>query len=383
MTTFGARAGPGIRPPVRHHARRGRDHRRGPGRRPGGDRRPEDGGADGARPGHRRRGQPGDGRPAGRLPVPRLAPRPRGRARCGSPATTRRVATDGRSATEAAGFMENATLVSEVTSMPNGPDIDTEVPPSGPGCVECTAADGWWFHLRRCAHCGHVGCCEFVAVTARQPPRRERGPPGRPELRARRGLVLGLRARGGLRRSGAGPAALAPARPARPRPGRPRARRLAVPAALTMTMPEADPSDHVDHPYAREIDDERRAGMRSARSSARCAASRVPRAQVPARPGLDGPRRRRPPRYLARRSAGPVRADQRRDVRGPRGRYRRAERHVPGGHGRPALGRRVDQANAGRSRMVTEWHALREPSNEAAWSSPSRGSTTTPSTSAA
>jgi hypothetical protein len=38
--------------------------------------------------------------------------------------------------------------------------IDTEVPPSGPGCVECLASDGWWFHLRRCAHCGQVGCCD-------------------------------------------------------------------------------------------------------------------------------------------------------------------------------------------------------------------------------
>jgi hypothetical protein len=39
-------------------------------------------------------------------------------------------------------------------------DIDQTVPPSGPGCVECTASDGWWFHLRRCARCGHVGCCD-------------------------------------------------------------------------------------------------------------------------------------------------------------------------------------------------------------------------------
>jgi hypothetical protein len=40
-------------------------------------------------------------------------------------------------------------------------DIDPTVPPSGDGCVECLAtADGWWFHLRRCARCGHVGCCD-------------------------------------------------------------------------------------------------------------------------------------------------------------------------------------------------------------------------------
>jgi hypothetical protein len=38
--------------------------------------------------------------------------------------------------------------------------IDLEVPPSGPGCVECEVTGGWWFHLRRCAHCGHVGCCD-------------------------------------------------------------------------------------------------------------------------------------------------------------------------------------------------------------------------------
>src|SRR3954454_17567430 len=33
--------------------------------------------------------------------------------------------------------------------------------PSGDGCVECMASpDGWWFHLRRCAECGHIGCCD-------------------------------------------------------------------------------------------------------------------------------------------------------------------------------------------------------------------------------
>ena len=38
--------------------------------------------------------------------------------------------------------------------------IDPDVAPSGPGCVECEAAGGWWVHLRRCAQCGHVGCCD-------------------------------------------------------------------------------------------------------------------------------------------------------------------------------------------------------------------------------
>jgi hypothetical protein len=38
--------------------------------------------------------------------------------------------------------------------------IDVSVPPSGPGCVECERTGGWWLHLRRCAACGHVGCCD-------------------------------------------------------------------------------------------------------------------------------------------------------------------------------------------------------------------------------
>jgi Zn-finger in ubiquitin-hydrolases and other protein len=39
-------------------------------------------------------------------------------------------------------------------------DIDPSVPPSATGCVECDAVGGWWLHLRRCAQCGHIGCCD-------------------------------------------------------------------------------------------------------------------------------------------------------------------------------------------------------------------------------
>ncbi len=39
-------------------------------------------------------------------------------------------------------------------------DVDPSIPPSGTGCVECLATDGWWVHLRRCARCGHIGCCD-------------------------------------------------------------------------------------------------------------------------------------------------------------------------------------------------------------------------------
>jgi hypothetical protein len=40
------------------------------------------------------------------------------------------------------------------------PAVDPSVPPSGAGCLECDAAGGWWLHLRRCALCGHIGCCD-------------------------------------------------------------------------------------------------------------------------------------------------------------------------------------------------------------------------------
>jgi Zn-finger in ubiquitin-hydrolases and other protein len=38
--------------------------------------------------------------------------------------------------------------------------INSAAKPSGTGCVECQASGGWWLHLRRCAQCGHIGCCD-------------------------------------------------------------------------------------------------------------------------------------------------------------------------------------------------------------------------------
>ena len=40
------------------------------------------------------------------------------------------------------------------------PGIDPSAPPSGTGCADCEDTGGWWFHLRRCAECGHIGCCD-------------------------------------------------------------------------------------------------------------------------------------------------------------------------------------------------------------------------------
>jgi hypothetical protein len=38
--------------------------------------------------------------------------------------------------------------------------INPAAKPSGTGCVECLPKGGWWLHLRRCAECGHIGCCD-------------------------------------------------------------------------------------------------------------------------------------------------------------------------------------------------------------------------------
>ena len=43
---------------------------------------------------------------------------------------------------------------------PERDGINPAAEPSGMGCVECSATGGWWFHLRRCAECGHIGCCD-------------------------------------------------------------------------------------------------------------------------------------------------------------------------------------------------------------------------------
>ena len=44
--------------------------------------------------------------------------------------------------------------------MTQAEEIDPTATPSGAGCAECAAAGGGWVHLRRCAACGHVGCCD-------------------------------------------------------------------------------------------------------------------------------------------------------------------------------------------------------------------------------
>jgi hypothetical protein len=48
-----------------------------------------------------------------------------------------------------------------MTSVTDPPGmVNPSVPPSGTGCVECEQEGFWWVHLRRCACCGHIGCCD-------------------------------------------------------------------------------------------------------------------------------------------------------------------------------------------------------------------------------
>ena len=37
--------------------------------------------------------------------------------------------------------------------------LDLEPMPTG-GCEECLALGDQWIHLRYCATCGHIGCCD-------------------------------------------------------------------------------------------------------------------------------------------------------------------------------------------------------------------------------
>ena len=84
--------------------------------------------------------------------------------------------------------------------------INPAVPPSGAGCVECDAVGGWWVHLRRCAECGHIGCCD---TSPAQHATAHAGATGHPFIRSYEPgeiLVLQLLGRADVRRTGPGAA---------------------------------------------------------------------------------------------------------------------------------------------------------------------------------
>ena len=78
--------------------------------------------------------------------------------------------------------------------------INPAAKPSGTGCVECLALGGWWLHLRRCAECDHIGCCDNSASQHASKHNAARGHPTITSLRAGRAVVLRLSYRGILRR---------------------------------------------------------------------------------------------------------------------------------------------------------------------------------------
>ena len=55
----------------------------------------------------------------------------------------------------------NATPKGSIKMKKDHTGVNPASKPSGDGCVECLASRrGWWFHLRRCAECGYIGCCD-------------------------------------------------------------------------------------------------------------------------------------------------------------------------------------------------------------------------------
>ncbi|MDT5134629.1 MAG: hypothetical protein QOE41_3940 [Mycobacterium sp.] len=114
--------------------------------------------------------------------------------------------------------------------------FDQTVPPTGAGCVECLTTGGWWFHLRRCATCGHIGCCD--SSSSQHASAHAARPLGRSIVRTRRELVMGLPEQPIRSRAPFAPADKSPELPASPRSRRRGAGLLGVPTALAITPDE-------------------------------------------------------------------------------------------------------------------------------------------------
>ena len=118
--------------------------------------------------------------------------------------------------------------------------VDPTVPPSGTGCVECDAAGGWWVHLRRCAACGHIGCCDDSLARHASAHWRETGHPIIRSFEPGEDWFWNYE----TNEYYDGPELAAPdCRPEgrdRPRPARPGARRLGGPVASTRQLSVGD-----------------------------------------------------------------------------------------------------------------------------------------------
>ena len=114
--------------------------------------------------------------------------------------------------------------------------INPPVPPSGPGCVECDATGGWWFHLRRCAECGHIGCCDTSPSQHASAHAKEAGHPFITSFEPGESWFWNFGDRRVLRRPDAGAAGASPARSGRARTGRPGAAGLEATPALMLLL---------------------------------------------------------------------------------------------------------------------------------------------------
>ena len=104
--------------------------------------------------------------------------------------------------------------------------------PSGDGCVECLATDGWWFHLRRCAACGHIGCCDSSPSQHASKHAKEDGHSIVRSFEPGEDWFWDYADPAVLRRPRAGAARAPPAQSAHPGPGRPRPGGLGAPPPL-------------------------------------------------------------------------------------------------------------------------------------------------------
>ena len=68
------------------------------------------------------------------------------------------------------------------------------------GCEDCLAMGATWVHLRRCAQCGKVGCCDSSPNNHATAHHGATRPSDHPVAGARRGVVLLLRGRRGVPR---------------------------------------------------------------------------------------------------------------------------------------------------------------------------------------
>jgi hypothetical protein len=122
--------------------------------------------------------------------------------------------------------------------------VEPTVPPSGNGCVECLASGGWWFHLRRWARCGHIGCCDSSPSQHASAHAKSARPHRHKKFRARRGLVLRLRSRRRHGRSSVSAARSPSAQAADTGSCWQGATRLAAPPPLIYVLNSGDPGPY-------------------------------------------------------------------------------------------------------------------------------------------